>query len=197
MTEQEWLASADPTMMIEFIENHPCGSERKMRLFSVACYRQDGITYPLADVEIEAVEQYADGLIGMDDLLAAHYAHFRSLFPNDPDSAFGLVEDAYEYAYSEVTCTAEAQAAGASLLRDIFNPFRSVTIDPVWLTWNDGTVVKMAQTIYDDRRFEDLPIWADALMKAGCQNEDILSHCRNGGPHVRGCWAVDLILGKE
>jgi hypothetical protein len=55
----------------------------------------------------------------------------------------------------------------------------------------------MAQAIYDERRFDDLPILADALEEAGCDDEDILSHCRGLGPHVRGCWGLDLILAKS
>jgi hypothetical protein len=70
-------------------------------------------------------------------------------------------------------------------------------INPIWLRWNDGTVVKLAQSIYDERRFTDLPILADALEDAGCADADILAHCRGPGPHVRGCWVVDLLLGKS
>jgi hypothetical protein len=55
----------------------------------------------------------------------------------------------------------------------------------------------MAQAIYNDRRFSDLPILADALEEAGCTDPDILTHCRGPGPHVRGCWVIDLLLGKE
>jgi hypothetical protein len=58
-------------------------------------------------------------------------------------------------------------------------------------------VERIADTIYRDRSFTDLPILADALEDAGCDNADILSHLRGPGPHVRGCWALDLILGKE
>lgn len=65
------------------------------------------------------------------------------------------------------------------------------------LRWNDGTVPKIAQAIYDERRFEDMPILADALEDAGCDNEEILRHCREPGEHARGCWVVDLLLGKE
>jgi hypothetical protein len=84
------------------------------------------------------------------------------------------------------------------LFRDVFgNPFRPVTIQPAWLGWNEGTVVKMAQAIYDERAFDRMPILADALEEAGCTNQDILSHCRSGGEHVRGCWVVDLLLGKK
>jgi hypothetical protein len=85
--------------------------------------------------------------------------------------------------------------AQCDLLRDLVpNPFRSPpAFDPAWLTWNDGAVSKMAQTIYAERRFADLPILADALEEAGCDEADILSHCRGGGPHARGCWVIDLL----
>jgi hypothetical protein len=83
------------------------------------------------------------------------------------------------------------------LLRHIIgNPFRPVAIDPAWLRWNDGTVVKMAQAIYDENRFADLPVLADALQDAGCDNEEILIHCRTPMEHPRGCWVVDALLRK-
>jgi hypothetical protein len=69
-----------------------------------------------------------------------------------------------------------------------------ITIDPRWQT---STVIDLARIIYDERAFDRMPILADALMDAGCDSEDILNHCRSDGPHVRGCWVVDLILGKE
>jgi len=74
--------------------------------------------------------------------------------------------------------------------------FRSIVIDPAWLAWHGGTMPAIARRVYDDRAFHDLPILADALEDAGCTNTDLLAHCRGGGPHVRGCWAVDLLLGK-
>jgi hypothetical protein len=81
------------------------------------------------------------------------------------------------------------------MVRDIFgNPFRPVAVDPAWLT---ATVLALAQGICADRAFDRLPILADALEDAGCDNEQLLEHCRGSGPHVRGCWAVDLILSKE
>lgn len=90
------------------------------------------------------------------------------------------------------------QRAQCNILRDIFgNPFRPVTLDAAWLAWNNGTVVKLAQAIYDERAFDHLPILADALEDAGCHHEDILTHCRGTGPHVRGCWVVDLLLEKQ
>jgi hypothetical protein len=80
-------------------------------------------------------------------------------------------------------------------LDDIFgNPYRPVAFDPRWRT---SDAVALAQAIYDDRAFERLPILADALMDAGCEDEQVVGHCRNEGPHVCGCWVVDLVLGKD
>jgi hypothetical protein len=96
--------------------------------------------------------------------------------------------------------TSDSRAEGAAqcvLLRDIFgSPFRPEAVDSFWMTWNGGTIPKLAQTIYDVRRFQDLPILADALEEAGCTNADILDHCRLPGEHVLGCWVIDLLLGK-
>jgi hypothetical protein len=93
---------------------------------------------------------------------------------------------------------ASEQAHQGILVRDIFvNPFRPPAIYLRWLTWDGGTIPKLAQSIYDNRRFEDMPVLADALEEAGCGNQEILAHCRGGGPHTRGCWLLDLVLGKE
>jgi hypothetical protein len=85
--------------------------------------------------------------------------------------------------------------AQADLLRDIFgNPFRPVELDPAWLA---SDVLALARSMYANREFSAMPILADALQDAGCDSEDVLSHCRGAGPHVRGCWVVDLLLGKK
>jgi hypothetical protein len=84
------------------------------------------------------------------------------------------------------------------LIREIFgNPFRSVTVDPAWLTWRGNTVERIARTIYQKRCFRNMPLLADALEEAGCKNADILTHCREPVEHARGCWVVDLLLGSE
>jgi biotin carboxyl carrier protein len=91
------------------------------------------------------------------------------------------------------------------LVRDVFgNPFRQMLLDPAWLQWQDGTVVKLAQTTYEERNLPGgtldnvrLAVLADALEEAGCTDAVILDHCRGPGPHVRGCFVVDLILAKE
>jgi hypothetical protein len=85
----------------------------------------------------------------------------------------------------------------ADLLRDVFgNPFRPAAVAPTWLAWHGETVPKLAQSVYDERAFERLPILADALEEAGCADAALLGHLRSPGPHARGCWALDLLLGK-
>jgi hypothetical protein len=90
---------------------------------------------------------------------------------------------------------AAQQQAFSNLLRDIFgNPFRPIAFSPEWRT---DTAITLARQMYEARDFGAMPILADALQDAGCDNEDILSHCRTETMHVRGCWVVDLVLGKE
>jgi len=122
---------------------------------------------------------------------AAYYASSNAYlacgsitFPNTPES---------DYNFGRISF-AERQAQ-CLLLRDIFgNPFRPDTFDPAWST---TTALQLAQGMYDSRDFSAMPILADALQEAGCDNDQILEHCRNTGPHVRGCWVVDLVLGKD
>ena len=89
----------------------------------------------------------------------------------------------------------EANDRQVSLIYDIFgNPFRPVALDPLWLTFD---VQALAQGIDADRAFDRMPILADALQDAGCDNPDVLNHCRDPhATHVRGCWVLDLLLGK-
>jgi hypothetical protein len=90
--------------------------------------------------------------------------------------------------------SAAERQAQADLLRDVFgNPFRPVPFDPRWRT---DTAVSLARQMRESREFSAMPILADALQDAGCETTDILGHCRGPGPHVRGCWVVDLVLGK-
>jgi hypothetical protein len=114
------------------------------------------------------------------------------------------IEDAQESEMANPQCSDWALEVVANdtwragLLHDLFgNPFCPTALDPVWLTRQDGTVLKLAQSIYNDRAFERLPILADALEDGGCKDANILDHCRQPGNHTRGCWILDLVLGKE
>jgi hypothetical protein len=91
--------------------------------------------------------------------------------------------------------SAEERLAQVKLLHDIFgNPFGSVLLDPDWLT---STVMALARQMYDTHDSSAMPLLADALEDAGCTDAELLGHLRSPGPHVRGCWAVDLVLGKS
>ena len=217
MTEAEWDACADPEVMLASLRGQV--NSRKMRLFACACCRR--IWSRLSDERsrkaVEAAERYADGLIAHVDLGRAWTAASEAIqgplvsysgqsvaaraakHAADPNR-FSLVESVSTAAragvYSQNNWLAE-RAAQAILLRDLLcNPFRPVAFDPSCLAWNDSTVGKMAREFYADLRFGDLPILADALEEAGCTDSAILSHCRERGEHVRGCWVVDLLLGK-
>lgn len=82
----------------------------------------------------------------------------------------------------------------AVLVRDIIgNPFRPVKFDPSWRT---EAVVGLVHELYESRDFAPMSVLADALEDAGCTDPDVLAHCRAGGPHVRGCWVIDRLLGR-
>jgi hypothetical protein len=101
----------------------------------------------------------------------------------------GLGEAAWDASWSEV------DEANAALLRDLFGPlpFRPVHIDP---TWRTPAVLALANTIYDERRWAEMPILGDALSEAGCTDAEVLDHCRGPAEHARGCWLIDLVLER-
>jgi hypothetical protein len=95
----------------------------------------------------------------------------------------------------DITFTRHNQLHNALLLLDVFgDTFQPVAFSSEWRT---DTALTLARQIYDSRDFGAMPILADALQDAGCDSADVLDHCRGPGPHVRGCWVLDLVLGKE
>jgi hypothetical protein len=212
MTEAEWLTGADVSRMIWAL--HAEMTSRKLRLFACACCRR--LWHLFLDGRcrsaVEVMERHADGRASRDEQQAAHanaVAAARALtgnadvairFITDPDEFYFLYGKAAEALLHALTrkkpsARPAESAAQATILRDILgNPFRPVAVDPRWLTAN---TVDLARTIYEERAFERLPILADALMDAGSADEALLAHCRGPGPHVRGCWVVDLVLGKK
>jgi hypothetical protein len=202
-------------------------SNRKLRLFACACCRRiERLIYPPWDQVLEAAERYADGQIGYPELQAirssADPVHDETMAVEaaamPDDFLIKYADDAAGYADQAVASEAvpgyprnvpawqgaqgREEPVQRDLLRDIFgNPFRSVALDPAWLT---AIVVLLAQSAYDERLMPSgcldsarLGVLADALEEAGCTEQAILDHLRGPGPHVRGCWAVDLLLGKE
>jgi hypothetical protein len=135
-----------------------------------------------------AKEDEGNFTIGLDFLASAHA--YRAVSNAEPEMSTHIPSDLnWRSIYSA------AQHKQLVLARDIFgNPFRPIAANPTWLT---STVVALASGIYSDRAFDRMPILADAMEEAGCDSADILLHCRGPGPHVRGCWVVDLLLGKQ
>ena len=88
-------------------------------------------------------------------------------------------------------------ARASDLVREVFaNPFRPLVIEPEWLACNHGAVKHIAEQIAATGNFADMPILADALEDAGCCDEELLRHCREERTHIRGCWALDAVLGR-
>jgi hypothetical protein len=218
MTEEDWMPCIDPVSMLHEVRRFGPG-ERKVRLFNAAICRRFWNRLPDASRAILAEsESLADGL----SRASSSELNRRA---NDVVSSFDRQYPHKEFPSAEIRIRRDAAAAvcyavipnelfGAigyfwdidpaekepqtHIIRDIFgNPFRPMTVDPSWLAWNNAAVSTLAQSIYDERAFDRLPLLADALAAAGCTNEEILAHCRSGGEHVRGCWLVDLVLGKE
>jgi hypothetical protein len=216
MDEAKWLVSAEPLQLLEFLRGKI--SARKSRLFAVACCRRlGGLVTNSGWVAINAAERFADGLIDRNELnvawaavgfpkkepraLAAAAVRWASCSSLEYDgtrdaAAFAIHALAIESEPTNQTPETE-NSTQCKLLRDLVGDlFRPVAVYSAWLTWNNATIPAIAQRIYDERTFHDLPFLADALEDAGCTDADILAHCRSGGEHVRGCWVVDLILGK-
>lgn len=177
-------------------------SQRKLRLFGVACCRA---VWDRVDGKgrwaVEIAERFADGKAHRDEL---HHGQRITVAAMPLSVRSVCAIDASIVARFDDTGTSE-QIVRAAFIPEIFGSlFRAVAIGRAWLTWNDATIPKLAHAIYDERELPSghldagrLAILADALEEAGCQDADILSHCRSSGPHVRGCWVVDLILAKE
>ena len=122
------------------------------------------------------------------------------LFNAPDDAALCLVvpQPFFASAHSIPLLTHEETDACCPLIREIFGMHRGGKFPPYWQpSWTTDTVLSLARQMYESRDFSAMPILADALQDAGCDNDDILTHCRGNGPHVRGCWVVDLVLGKE
>jgi hypothetical protein len=106
---------------------------------------------------------------------------------------------------SETAIERECKRRHVALLRDLFgNPFRPLTIEPSWLTWNNGTVAALTQMIFEEPDPTSgwldgarVGVLADALEEAGCADAGILNHLRGPGPHVRGCWVIDGLTGRD
>jgi hypothetical protein len=209
MTESEWLASEDPKQMLSAVLGRtdrsvrgllrPRGLERRMRLLGCAAAR---FLLPMADPErdrslraaIDVAEQLADGAATKKELRAVRAApsggDWTVAYARAADAARGVTDTGH----------ARRKPVIAGVVRCVFgNPFRPVKVDASITT---PTVVSLAQAAYDERELPSaeldrlrLSVLADALEEAGA-GEAIVDHLRSPGPHVRGCWVLDLLLGK-
>jgi hypothetical protein len=197
MTESEWLACTDPRRMLEFLPRR--ASDRKLRLLAAACCRLvwGRLTDERGRRAVEVAERYADGGVPEGERNRT-WKETRGFVGDDFCGHCCVADEARVLLGNVLARTSCPAATQAALLRDLFgSPFRPPPpLNPAWLSWNGGTVVKLAQAAYDERAFDRLPVLADALEDAGCTAPDILNHCRQPGVHVRGCWVVDLLLGK-
>lgn len=196
MTEAEWRRCDDPARLFDRLGDGQ--TQRKLLLLIVGCFRHQPETgpwrsHPTTAVLMRGLEQVADGECGVDDL--------RERFPMSHGPA-GWHPVQHPRGWARVWAEARRDLAAdpvvsgrASLVRCLFgNPFRPAAVNPCWLT---STVVDLASGIYADRAWDRLPILADALEDVGCIDADVIGHCRSSGPHARGCWVVDLLLGKS
>ncbi len=219
MTEAEWLTCEAPSAMLNALH---AVNERKLRLFGVACCR-DWDAFEDAGLRraLDFAETLADGKAGERERTEMEgviweVIDWNTIYPHGGsghDPILSLVKP--RYGIADAGCAAERvtehaefydsnsfdgigaeiQYEQSNLLREIFgNPFRRVAFDPAWRT---SDVMLLAQGIYAEKAFDRLPILADALQDAGCDSDELLAHLRDTSlAHVRGCWALDLVLGK-
>jgi hypothetical protein len=210
VTELEWLTCADPMPMLKHLQ--PAVFSRKSLLHYCACADRLGDSSHLGERWLrvrQLAEGVAEGQANADALTDAAADLFyqleygadgktRTLFLPHLCCAWlpgseHMIPGPEDYAAYDGEF-----ATQANLVREIWgNPFRPVNIEPGWLAWKDATVAELAQAVYVQHAFDRLPVLADALEEAGCNNVALLKHCRAKGSHSRGCWAVDLLLGKK
>src|SRR5688572_17842352 len=189
MDESQWLALPLPRSMLRLLGRSR--SKRKVRLFAAACWRcrcRDMTSFDRLRRVIDQAERMADGEIRSE---------------RDSSGWVLLRTNIYAMALDTIETVSNIRGKGnvsfveqAALVRDIFgNPFRPFTFSTAWRT---DTVLTLARQMYESREFGAMPILADALQDAGCEDVAVLDHCRAANAaHVRGCWVVDLVLGKE
>jgi hypothetical protein len=204
MNEAEWLASNDPAVMGAAVTRRKRASARVLRLYMAAFWSWQSQRLTTADERdrlrqrAEWVEEWADS--GTPPAEAADRTSFV-FYNSDPKAGF----------LSTVRAPAQWNSGGPAkeravwALREVFgNPFatrrkRKGAPHRGWMfsaPWRTDTVLALARQMYQSRDFGAMPILADALQDAGCDNEDVLTHCREPGEHVRGCWVLDLVLEK-
>jgi hypothetical protein len=217
MTEHDWQTSGSPVAMLAHLNADGCA--RKPLLYALAlCGWHADLLTPTLRIWEGAVERVLDGELPAHSLAdtrdcALYEANCLAYLAGRPPAArafYSVLGDAINCpgitgrADSELDVRNQippaalevVRCAAAAFVRDIYgNPFRPVAFAPAWRT---DTAVALARAVEQSRDFSALPILADALQDAGCDNDDTLNHCRDSSlAHVRGCWVVDLVLNKS
>jgi hypothetical protein len=227
MTEQEWLACADVQAMLEFLLEKASARKLRLFAVACCRSVWHLLSDPASRNAVEVAERFAEGRASEEELAdageAANDAPWTAIRAGDPygecvaraavwatardagtaagvtsNYARGCDQDKRRPDGRYIATRPEEERRQVALLRDLFgNPFRPRTVAPFVLAWNGGAVRRLAQGIDDERAFDRLPILADALADAGCDDEELIAHCRGEESHARGCWAVDLILARD
>jgi hypothetical protein len=215
MTEAEWLTANDPIAMLASLFGpferldgcfeEVCFSRKNLLLVCACFYRLGDLITPALRCWPDHAAQAADGCYEKSALHGEGEEadeEFFYVLEHTTEEGKGRLQALNEL-WSWIdrpddgsnTFKMDERKEQTTLIRDIFgNPFRPININPSWLT---STVLALAHQMYDSRDFSPMPILADALQDAGCDNEEVLKHCRGPGPHIRGCFVLDLLLGKD
>ena len=227
MTEAEWRTGADPAAMLAFIRGRATDRKLRLLAVAFCRALCPAHGPDPGRAAVETAERYADGAATPRGLAAARRGASavgtRAAVPaaccrrsawlaaTEAGSSLSAAMNAVVYPVPPVSGDPVEQARWESAVyvtalqeygpklplavREVFgNPFRPVAGRPAWLT---PTATGLAHAIYTAHAFDRLPVLADALEEAGCNRPEVLAHCRGDGPHVRGCWVVDLVLGKR
>lgn len=209
MTEQEWQTSDDPRAMFEFLRGTP--RSWRSRWFAWMGMQKSHISqrkgmllyHSAANMDPEYLKRLQEaarsGAIGYEglDSETAKIDMARYVLETTFNDIFSSEDNTGDMCILMMLDDQSRQPFICPLFREMFNPFHSDPVEPTWLKRNDATVSNLAKGIYKDNLWPDMPILADALEEAGCNDEAILAHCRGQSNHVRGCWVVDLLLGKK
>jgi hypothetical protein len=220
MTEEEWVQADDNAIWMEIAGLTP----RRARLLASSLVRGLGkwVADPVVATALEAAERFADtgkskaALKRARDALsdarvalgdphadpfgwAANAGIYSGLFA----ASMACAENAVPGTFREAVRTLrEGDGLSTVGARRMLYPAYCEVVGPPTArfdaAWRTSTALQLAQAMYDSPEFSTMPILADALQDAGCESNDLLSHCRDpNSVHVRGCWVVDLVLGKS
>lgn len=211
LDEEGYLTCHHPHRLVSHLARRTRQPARKIVLFGVACARLSWERLDSTFREgIELAERWAEDPPKSKVRKAARQ---KITGPHPPWQPFGIEEQAVPRTAHQVAAllagsqeswsawplvypTTTPDATLAELCREVFgNPFRPAWIDSEWLAWDRGVVFQLARAIHDERRFDEMPVLADALEDAGCTDEVYLRHCRSPN-HTRGCWLLDALLGE-